>query len=280
MITTSEIAPNPVLAPFIRCYSLREFDTGGTELIKRWHAAHEIAMAFFFLSQPIKLVSPETGEILATGDWAGMTGLSTQYNGDMYFNGRYSFFEIIFRPNGFNKIFKIPSDKLINHIVRACDIFDSGAKLLYEQLCEAADLKEMATLANGFLISYLQKQKSFEYRDAITFFSNSILRNGGLVNTKKMAYDANMCLKNFERHFTEQVGVSPKLFGCVTRFNHALSLKLKNPFENWTSIAFESGYFDQMHLIRDFKRFYGTAPSVFFKESPMRHEKYTNRVEP
>lgn len=91
MITTSEIAPLPVLAPYIRCYSYREFDTGGSELIKRWHAAHEIAMPFFFKDQPIKLINPETGKILVTGDYAGVTGLSTQYNGDMFFKGCYSF---------------------------------------------------------------------------------------------------------------------------------------------------------------------------------------------
>jgi AraC-like DNA-binding protein len=279
MITTSEIAPSPVLAPFIRCYSLREFDTGGSDLVKRWHAAHETTMPFFFKDLPIKLVNPETGKILKKGSFGGIVGLSTQYNGDMYFNGSYSFFEIIFRPNGYYKIFEIPSDKSINQILDADDIFDFRVKLFYEQLCEAADFQEMAILANGFLSSYLKKQKSFEYKDAITSFSNIILRRRGLVNIKSMAYDANMSLKNFERHFTEQVGLSPKLFGCVARFNHALSLKLKNPEENWTSIALESGYFDQMHLIKDFKRFYGNAPSIFFKESPMKLEKFKSRVE-
>jgi len=280
MITTSEIAPSPILAPFIRCYSYREFDTGGSDMVKRWHATHEITMPFFFKAIPIKLIDPETGKILKQGSYGGLVGLSTQNNGDMVFNGSYSFFEVIFRPNGYYKIFKIPSEKSINQILGANDIFDVHIKLFYEQLCGASDLQEMVFLANVFLSSYLKKQKSFEYKDAITSFSNMILRRWGLVNIKNMAYDANMSLKNFERHFTEQVGLSPKLFGCIARFNHALSLKLKNPEENWTSIAFESGYFDQMHLIKDFNRFYGNAPSIFFRESPMKQEKFNSRVEP
>ena len=280
MISTSEIAPSPILAPFIRCYSFREFDTGGTDMIKRWHASHEMTMPFFFKEIPIKLIEPETENILKKGSYGGIMGLSTQNNGDMYFNGCYSFFEINFRPNGYYKIFKIPSDKSINQILRADEIFDISIKLFYEQLCGAADLREMVDLANVFLLSYLKKQKSFEYKDAITSFSNIILRRRGLVNVKKIAYDANMSLKNFERHFTEQVGLPPKLFGCVARFNHAMALKLKNPEESWTTIAIESGYFDQMHLIKDFKRFYGNAPSIFFKETPKREEKFNSIVEP
>jgi AraC-like DNA-binding protein len=280
MITTSEIAPSAILAPFIRCYCYREFDTGGLNLVKRWHAAHEITMPFFFKALPVKFIDPDKRIIIEKGSCGGLTGLSTQYNGDMFFNGCYSLFEIIFRPNGYYKIFRIPSDKSINKLIGANDIFDVRFKLFYEQLCGAADFHEMAILANEFLLVYLKKQKSFEYKDAITSFSNIILRRRGLVNIKKMAYQANMSLKNFERHFTEQVGLSPKIFGCVARFNHAISLKLKNPKENWTSIAFESGYFDQMHLIKDFKRFYGNAPSIFFKETYMRLEKYESRVEP
>jgi AraC-like DNA-binding protein len=280
MITTTEIAPSPILAPFIRCYCYREFDTGGSDLVKRWHATHELTMPFFFKELPVKLIGPEKKVVIEKGTWGGLSGMSTQYNGDMFFKGSYSFFEISFRPNGFYKIFKIPSDKCVNQIIGADDIFDVRIKLFYEQLCEAADLQEMAILANVFLSSYLKKQKSLEYKDAITSLSNIFLRRRGLVNIKRMAYDANMSLRNFERHFTEQVGVSPKLFGCIARFNHALSLKLKYPEENWTSIAFESGYFDQMHLIKDFKRFYGYAPSIFFKETPMREEKFNSRIEP
>jgi len=41
MITTTEIAPAPALAPFIRCYVFREFDTERFDLVKPWHASHE-----------------------------------------------------------------------------------------------------------------------------------------------------------------------------------------------------------------------------------------------
>ncbi len=84
-----------------------------------------------------------------------------------------------------------------------------------------------------------------------------------------------MSIRSFERHFNEQVGMSPKQLCCVTRFNHALDLKLKTPAIDWTTIAYKSGYFDQMHLIKDFKRHCGDAPATLLKETPLLVKTYT-----
>ena len=279
MITTSEIAPSPALAPFVRCYTYREFDTKGLDLIKSWHASHEITMPFFLKAKPLHLIDPQTGEILQRGSYGGVTGLSTQYNGEMTFSGCYSFFEIIFKPNGFHKIFRLPTSEITNQIIHADDIFNSRVKIFFEQLCMAKGLSEMAPLANAYLLYYLKKQKSIDHKDSITCISNIIVKNTGTINIEKLAYTTNMSMRSFERHFTEQVGISPKLYCCITRFNHALALKVKNLQKDWTSIAFETGYFDQMHLIKDFKRFSGNSPLIFLKQTPLTKEVYTSRVE-
>lgn len=279
MITTSEIAPAPALAPFVRCYALREFDTKNRDLIKPWHASHEITMPFFFKAMPLHLIDPQTGQILKRGSYGCITGLGTQYNGEMTFNGAYAFFEISFKPNGFNKIFRLPAAEITNQITDADAIFDATFKSFFEQLFAAKGLTEMVSLADAYLLYYLKKQRAVDYKDAITSISNVILKYAGLVHVEQLASDANMSIRTFERHFTEQVGVSPKLFCCVNRFNRAFALKLRNPEKDWTSIAYECGYFDQMHLIKDFKRFAGSSPSLFLKHTPLIKENYTSRVE-
>jgi AraC-like DNA-binding protein len=279
MITVSEIAPAPVLAPFVRCYSFREFNTIGLNLIKPWHASHEISMEFHFKDFPLQLINPRTGQILNGGNYGAILGLGTQFNGEITFNGCYAFFSIIFKPNGFNKIFRLPASEITNYIVFTDDIFNSSVKILFEKLCMAKGLAEMASVADTFLLSSLKKQKSPDHKDAITGISNLILKNAGCSNVDELAYDANMSKRNFERLFIQQVGISPKLFCCVARFNHAFALKLKNPKMNWMSIAHECGYFDHMHLIKDFKRFAGYSPLTFLKHTPLTDEIYTNRVE-
>lgn len=278
-ITTTEIAPSPVLAPFVRCYSYREFDTKGQHLVRPWHASHEMNMPFFFKAKPLQLTNPQTGQILKRGDYGSVIGLGTQYNGEMLFKGCYALFEIYFKPNGFNKIFRLPSNEITNQIVHADEIFDSGIKIFFEQLCSCKGLIEMGSLADSYLLTYLKKQKSGNYKDGFAVVSNLIFKNEGSLNIEQLAYDMNMSKRNFQRRFAEQVGTSPKLFCCITRFNHALELKLKNPKSNWASIAYECGYFDQVHLVKDFKRFAGNIPSVFLKQTPLTGEKYMSRVE-
>ncbi len=72
-----------------------------------------------------------------------------------------------------------------------------------------------------------------------------------------------MSVRTFERRFTEQVGVAPKMYLKLFRLNQALHLRLLSPAKSWTAIAHECGYFDQMHFIKDFKQFTGLTPTQF-----------------
>ncbi|MEO7120035.1 MAG: helix-turn-helix domain-containing protein [Ginsengibacter sp.] len=278
MITTSEIAPLPALAPFIRSYTYREFDTNGTEKIKPWHASHEANIIFFFKDVPASLTDVSTGKILKRGKNCDVVGVSTQYNGDMAFNGKYSFLQILFQPHGFYTLFHASPLEIADKIIWSEDIFNSEIKLLHEQLYEATTLAAMAALANSWLLPYLNKKRPVDFKDRITAAANLITKNAGLVNIDTLADHACMSMRNFERIFISETGMSPKQLCCISRFNNALDLKLNYPHLKWTCIAHKSGYFDQMHLIKDFKRFCGEAPSSLLKHVPLLEEKYLTRI--
>ena len=278
MITTSEIAPSPALAPFIRTYAYREFDTRGTDVIKPWHASHDTNIIFFFKDVPSSLTDASTGKVLKKGKNCDVVGMSTQYNGDMAFNGKYSFLQIIFQPHGFYTLFNASPVEIADKIVWSGDVFKSDIKLLHEQLSEAEDAAAMAHLANNWLLHYLNKKRRVNYKDRITVTANLITKKAGLINIDRLAEYACMSMRNFERIFISETGMSPKQLCCISRFNNALELKLNDPSMKWTSIAHQSGYFDQMHLIKDFKRFCGEAPSSLLKHVPLLEEKYISRI--
>jgi len=279
MVTTSEIAPAPPLAEFVRCYSYREFETYGLDFVKPWHASPDQNIVFFFKAVPVTLIDTATGGIITRGKSCGVVGMATQYNGEMTFNGSYSFFIIHFKPNGFYKIFNIPSFEIANKILGIEEILNTEIKFLHEQLAEADGMKTMTELSNTWLLHWLNKQRWIDYKDSITASANLIIKEAGSINLDKLAVYANMSIRSFERHFYEQVGISPKQLCCISRFNHALELKLRRRSMNWTSIAYQSGYFDQMHLIKDFKRFCGDVPTSLLKHMPLLEEKYISRVE-
>jgi AraC-like DNA-binding protein len=278
MIITAEKVPAPALAPFVHSYAYRAFDTHGTDMIKPWHATRDSNITFFFEDLPLKLADPVTGKVLKTGRYCDVVGVSTQYNGDMYFNGSYSFLQILFQPHGFYTLFNVSPLEFADKIVWSGDIFGSDIRFLHEKLYSAKSLTAMAGMANNWLMQYLNKKRRVDYKDRITITANLIIKNAGLINIDALAAYACMSTRNFERSFINETGMSPKQLCCIARFNNALELKLGNPAMKWTSVAQESGYFDQMHLIKDFKRYCGEAPSSLLKHVPLLEERYIHRV--
>jgi AraC-like DNA-binding protein len=69
-----------------------------------------------------------------------------------------------------------------------------------------------------------------------------------------------MSTRNFQRKFVEEIGVSPKLFARLGRFQLALDIK-RACGTDWSNVAHELGYFDQMHMVKDFQAFGGDSPS-------------------
>jgi AraC-like DNA-binding protein len=69
--------------------------------------------------------------------------------------------------------------------------------------------------------------------------------------------------RQFERRFRDVVGLSPKRFAAVLRLRSVFDVLQADPRADWTGAALAAGYFDQSHLIRDFRRFVGCTPAQF-----------------
>ncbi len=75
--------------------------------------------------------------------------------------------------------------------------------------------------------------------------------------------------RQLQRLFKRYIGLSPKYYARIIRFNHIFQL-IKEGGHNWAEIIFLSGYYDQSHFIRNFKAFTGEDPSgYFFQEQNM-----------
>jgi AraC-like DNA-binding protein len=77
-----------------------------------------------------------------------------------------------------------------------------------------------------------------------------------------VAFRYGISSRYLQKLFLQYTGLSPKLYYKINRFQKSLILT-NNKEESLTSIAYQSGYFDQSHFVRDFKFFTGLAPSAF-----------------
>jgi AraC-like DNA-binding protein len=128
----------------------------------------------------------------------------------------------------------------------------------HEGLADCRTFEERISVANQFLH---QRALAAPPRDGISAVTTDILRGTGRARIPAMAGRAGLGLRQFKRRFMQQVGVSPKLFARLARFEAALDQMARSPQESWTEVAHRFGYYDQMHMVHDFSRFTGETPT-------------------
>lgn len=84
----------------------------------------------------------------------------------------------------------------------------------------------------------------------------------------EVARAANLSVRQFRRRCVELTGLSPCHLARILRFRKACHIAAESRRPMWASIAREAGYFDQAHLIRDFREFAGTTPMAVFSNTP------------
>jgi transcriptional regulator GlxA family with amidase domain len=93
-----------------------------------------------------------------------------------------------------------------------------------------------------------------------------------LIGIRQLADWLGLSPRQLERRFRNEVGLSPKLFSRMQRFQRVFQ-KMEEPDISWVDAAVSCGYYDQAHLIRDFREFSGRTPSALVTEEfdLMRH---------
>jgi transcriptional regulator GlxA family with amidase domain len=85
-----------------------------------------------------------------------------------------------------------------------------------------------------------------------------LMTRGGV---QSLTEQAGLSLRQLERHFDDEVGVSPRHFARVVRFNDARKAILQEPTRNLLAVAFDCRYTDYSHMTRDFQQFLGLTPA-------------------
>jgi AraC-like DNA-binding protein len=178
-----------------------------------------------------------------------------------------------FTPGGMYRMLGIPMHEMFDEGFDATIIFDSGIKSLSEALQNIADLEEGKNHVEKFLLNQVRNCKAIMPIDSAL---SILLKHEGSMSVEHAASLSCLSIKQFERRCKERLGMNPKLYTRILRFSKAYRLHEANPQLNWTAIAHQAGYYDQMHMIRDFKVFAGVNPSVIQHQllnTPLRMQK-------
>ena len=116
------------------------------------------------------------------------------------------------------------------------------------------------------LLKELHKYKSEHDRKRIDDSIRNINQTLGKISIEELSSRACLSRKQYERIFTDNIGISPKRFLRIVRFQNVIFQKQMRQNSNLTTLAYDCGYFDQSHMINDFKILSGKTPSQYFRE--------------
>jgi AraC-like DNA-binding protein len=176
-------------------------------------------------------------------------------------------FQVVFSPSGLYRLTGIPSQQLNNCYFDAETIFAKEIKEVNDKLNDATNFKEMVVVVESFLLKQINKGvKEFHRLD---YVNNLILKADKILNVEWLAKESCLSLRQYERKFIERMGVSPRYFSKVVRFEKAFRMKNKFPHLDWLTIAINCGYYDYQHLSKEYQKFTQKLPAEFHDlESP------------
>ncbi len=178
-----------------------------------------------------------------------------------------------FLPGAMYRILGIPMHELADGGFAALDFFDAGMQSVNEQLQHLANIEEGKNIVEEFLLNRIGGFKQILPFDAAI---RVLLNTNGMMSVEKTASLSCLSLKQFERKCKERLGMNPKMYARILKFSKAYRLREAFPQLSWIKIAHEAGYFDQMHMIRDFRVFAGVNPSAIEQQllsTPLRMQK-------
>jgi AraC-like DNA-binding protein len=163
-------------------------------------------------------------------------------------------------PGSLHRFIHLPMNQIVNQPMEAINGFGSEIKTINEQLADAGSPEKMIHLIEAFLVRKLSKIKDGLPIDQVF---KLLITSPHQYTIDQLADLACVSSRQFERQFLNRIGTTPTMFIRQARFGNAYRLKRRHPQMSWTSIAYECGYFDQMHLIREFKLFTSSTPRSF-----------------
>ncbi len=171
---------------------------------------------------------------------------------------------IRFKPCAAYSLVLEPMNLISNKIIPAEEMKVPGFIDLHNEFKNISDPEKIKKMVNDYLLAHL-KPKEFD-RPRIFKALQMMKDLKAEVTLPALAKEAGVSTKHLNTLFDKYIGLSPKKFGCIMRFNELLPQIAKHQHNDWMSVVEKFGYHDQSHFIRDFKRFTGLTPTEFVKD--------------
>lgn len=192
--------------------------------------------------------------------------------------GSFSTLGVFFYPHALNSVFGFNAAELTDSCLDLNAPAGKQELFLSEQLSGATSTAHKIDILSSYLFSQIRRN-NFHQTPEMQHALSKIIHSKGSISLKQLQLELQLSERSFERKFKSYVGITPKLFSRICRFQTSLSQLKEKSYNKLSDIAFENDYTDQSHFIRSFKEFAGFSPNQYQKQSNEVAENLTELIQ-
>jgi AraC-like DNA-binding protein len=171
--------------------------------------------------------------------------------------------QVNFTPIGARMFLGLPMDEIVNLNVTLDDVFGAAGRQLIERLRETDDWERRFEILDRAILDRIDA--SPQPNEAVILAWHRLNRSGGKASIRELAEHLGWSGKHLISQFRDQIGLPPKTVARIIRFNAAVRRLRNSATSDWANVVTECGYYDQAHLIREFREFAGLTPREYLR---------------
>jgi AraC-like DNA-binding protein len=179
---------------------------------------------------------------------------------------------VVFRPGGARPFFDVPAHEFSNQVVTLDLVWGASLSCLLDRLHHAPNPDDKFRVLETALQQRLKTR--LDLHPAVRYGLNEFHGTPHIQSVLDVTREAGLSRRRLSQLFREQIGLTPKLYCRLRRFQHVVGQIASGAPVDWADVALAGGYSDQAHLSHEFRDFSGLSPGAYLAAA----KPFTNHV--